>query len=98
MPKVKTLELQVKLHSVDSDPIKNNFHVVPNLAVSCILGMDFITNLEFRINTASRRISYKKHGKQYHIVAKVSELQPFQVCVIIHQKLEEEIKELIGKT
>jgi hypothetical protein len=76
MPKVKTVELQVKLHSVDSDPIKNNFHVVPNLAVSCILGMDFITNLEFRINTASRRISYKNNGKQYHIVAKVSEIQP----------------------
>jgi hypothetical protein len=98
MPKVKTVELQVKLHSVDSDPIKNNFHVVPNLAVSFILGMDFITNLEFRINTASRRISYKNNGKQYHIVAKVSEIQPCQVCVIIHKKLEEEIKELIGKT
>ncbi|EFX78918.1 hypothetical protein DAPPUDRAFT_320059 [Daphnia pulex] len=54
--------------------------------------MDFITNLEFRLNTASRRISYKNDGKQYHLIASISELQPCQVCAIIHQKLEEEIK------
>ena len=98
MPKLKTVELQVKLHSVDDNPVRNNFHVVPNLAVSCILGMDFITNLEFRLNTASRRISYKNNGRQYHLVAKISEIQPCQVCAIVHQKLEEEIKELIDKT
>jgi hypothetical protein len=66
MAKLKTVELKVKLHSVDDNRVKNNFHVVPNLAVSCILGMDFITNLEFRLNTASRRISYKNDGKQFN--------------------------------
>jgi hypothetical protein len=66
MAKLKTVELKVKLHSVDDNLVKNNFHVVPNLAVSCILGMDFITNLEFRLNTASRRISYKNDGKQFN--------------------------------
>lgn len=45
MVKLKTVELQVKLHSVDDNLIRHNFHVVPNLAVSCILGMNFITNL-----------------------------------------------------
>jgi hypothetical protein len=98
MAKLKTVELQVKLHSVDDNLIRHNFHVVPNLAVSCILGMDFITNLEFRLNTASRRISYKNEGKQYHLIAQISEVQPCQVCLIVHQKLEEEIKALIGKT
>jgi hypothetical protein len=66
MAKLKTVELKVKLHSVDDNLVKNNFHVVPNLSVSCILGMDFKTNLEFRLNTASRRISYKNGGKQFN--------------------------------
>jgi hypothetical protein len=98
MAKLKTVELKVKLHSVDDNLVTNNFHVVPNLAVSCILGMDFITNLEFRLNTASRRISYKNDGRQFHLIASISELQPCQVCAIIHQKLEEEIKKVIKKT
>jgi hypothetical protein len=63
MAKLKTVELQVKIHSVDDNLVTHNFHVVPNLAVKCILGMDFTTNLEFRLNTASRRISYKKKRK-----------------------------------
>jgi hypothetical protein len=98
MAKLKTVELKVKLHSVDDNLVTNNFHVVPNLAVSCILGMDFITNLEFRLNTASRRISYKNDGRQFHLIASISELQPCQICAIIHQKLEEEIKKVIQKT
>ena len=98
MAKLKTVELKVKLHAVDDNLVRNNFHVVPNLAVSCILGMDFITNLEFRLNTASRRISYKNDGKQFHLIASISELQPCQVCAIMHQKLEDEIKKVIKKT
>jgi hypothetical protein len=98
MAKLKTVELQVKLHSVDDNLVRHNFHVVPNLAVKCILGMDFITNLEFRLNTASRRISYKNDGKQYHLIAQISKAQACQVCVIVNQKLEEEINTLIGRT
>ncbi len=60
MKNVKTIETSVKLHSVDGNPVKNRFQVVQNLTIQYILGMDFITRMEFRIHTASRRISFKK--------------------------------------
>lgn len=46
MRKLETVEVSVKLHSVDHNPIKNSFHVKPNLETHCILGMDFISSMQ----------------------------------------------------
>ena len=59
---VKIVKMSVKLHSVDGKPVKNRFQVVKNLTIQCILGMDFITRMEFWIHTPSSRISYKNNG------------------------------------
>jgi hypothetical protein len=62
MKNVKIVKMSVKLHSVDGKPVKNRFQVVKNLTIQCILGMDFITRMEFWIHTPSSRISYKNNG------------------------------------
>ena len=98
MKKLKTVATGIKLHTVDHTPLENCFHVVPNLTIECILGMDFITRMEFRINTASRRISYKNDSKQFHLSATQSEIEQCQICLVSHQALEDEILKLIEKT
>jgi hypothetical protein len=54
--------------------------------------------MEFRIHTASRRISYKNNGMINHLSADILDVQPRKMCASISQTLEKEIEQVIKQT
>jgi hypothetical protein len=53
----------------NAEVVEQKFFVVPQLAETCILGIDFITENALVLDGESRRVTYKMKGKTSSLIA-----------------------------
>ena len=50
-------DIDIRIHTNDTNTIRQTFHILPNLTEPCILGLDFITNHSIILDGMNHRIT-----------------------------------------
>ena len=61
-------DIDIRIHTNDTNTIRQTFHILPNLTEPCILGLDFITNHNIKLDSMTRRITYTNNETRYHVI------------------------------
>ena len=64
-------DIDIRIHTNDTNTIRQTFHILPNLTEPCILGLDFITNHNIKLDSMTRRITYTNNETRYHVIGKL---------------------------
>lgn len=70
MKPIGTYIIKMKIHPNDNSRISQIFYVLEKLTEPCILGIDFITNADIKLDSSSRRITYTNNEAKFHVIGK----------------------------
>ena len=91
MKTIGTFSINLKIHSQDYRKIRQLFHAIPNLTEPCILGIDFITNNNVRIDSPSRRITYTSNQSRYHVIGKIEQIGSTKAPISVSKKAKNQL-------